>query len=180
MLYYLVYVLLIRMLSVLVQVSLFFTFVTQKYSQVQHGNFFLLTFSFPIMLTHKTGSVRKMEWSRWRIFTGNVSNLSQEDKNLTTQRQKGTFFKWNKDKKQQQTGEIGRHGWNHKMRGKKYKHYNNMQIKLKSEVSEILNHSSPSGQVLWREKVSFQDTSTRSTVTMSVLAWGEICCRQSI
>lgn len=142
----------------------FFPSLTQRYSQVHYRNFFLMTVSIPIMLTHKTGSVVKMEWNRWRIPTG-MFPIWVEKTRTWPHGTKKALFKWNKDKKQQQTWEIGRHGWNHKMRGKKKYKQHNTWIKLKCNVSEILNHSWPSGQVLWREKVSFQDTSTRSTTT---------------
>lgn len=97
----------------------FFTFSTQKTSQVQHWNFFLLTslISNNVNTQNRLSSENGMK--QMQDLYRECFWFESRRRGLDHTRQKGTFFKWNKDKKQQQTEEVGRHGWNHKMRGKK-------------------------------------------------------------
>lgn len=124
------------------------------------------------MLTNKTGSVVKMEWSRWRECLGNVSVWVQEKRIWPHETKKALFpseIKTKKQKKKATPDVGGRTTWVEPRdeEGKKCKQYNNMRIKLSREVCRIFNRSSPSGQVLWREsereRVSLRDISAHST-----------------
>lgn len=52
----------------------------------------------------------------------------------------------------------GRKTWMKPQDDEKYKQYINVEIKFNCDASDILNHSSPSGRVLWGGKVKHQVT----------------------